>query len=70
MELRELREDASIKTIVYSPQTEEGKAELAKRVAEAHAGLVIDTIDRLDCPVGQKLELLQAILDSVAETEW
>ena len=35
-----------------------------KRVATAHANYVIEKIDRLNCPTWQKLELLQAVIDT------
>lgn len=55
----------SIQMIVHFPQTEEGRRELARRVAEVHADFVLDTLHGLDCPARQKLELLQAVIDTV-----
>lgn len=42
--------------------------ELGKRVATAHANYVIEKIDRLNCPTWQKLELLQAVIDTTKGT--
>lgn len=56
---------APLQLRVHFPQTEEGKQELARRVAEAHADFVLDTLHGLDCPTRQKLELLQAVIDTV-----
>jgi hypothetical protein len=63
-----MRRSAPIQVIVHYPQTEEGKAELRRRVSEAHATFVIDTIKRLDCPLQQKQELLQAVIDTTKGT--
>lgn len=59
-----MRKSAPIKLIVHYPTTEEGKLELAGRVADVHAGFVVNTINKLDCPPEQKLELLQAVIDN------
>lgn len=59
-----MRKSAPIKLIVHYPTTEEGKRELAGRVADVHAGFVVNTINKLDCPLEQKLELLQAVIDN------
>lgn len=59
-----MRKSAPIKVIVHYPTTEEGKRELAGRVAEVHAGFVVHTINKLDCPLKQKLELLQVVIDT------
>ena len=50
------------------PKTKEGWDELGKRVATAHANYVIEKIDRLNCPTWQKLELLQAVIDTTKGT--
>lgn len=60
-----MRTRAPLQVRVHFPQTEEGKQELARRVAEVHADFVLDTLNRLDCPAKQKLELLQAVIDTV-----
>ena len=50
------------------PKTKEGWDELGKRVTTAHANYVIEKIDRLNCPTWQKLELLQAVIDTTKGT--
>jgi len=50
--------------IVHYPKTEEGKDELARRVATVHAESVIAKLNRLNCPTKQKLELVDAIIDT------
>jgi hypothetical protein len=59
-----MRTSVPIKVIVYCPKTWEGKQELARRVADAHGDFVISAINKLNCPVKQKLELLQAVIDT------
>jgi hypothetical protein len=63
-----MRKSAPIEVVVHYPKTKEGWDELGKRVATAHANYVIEKIDRLNCPTWQKLELLQAVIDTTKET--
>ena len=63
-----MRKSAPIKVVVHYPKTKEGWDELGKRVATAHANYVIEKIDRLNCPTWQKLELLQAVIDTTKGT--
>ena len=53
---------APINVIVYYPKTEQGKRELAERVAGIHADMVNQYIEKLNCPSDQKVELLDASL--------
>ena len=62
-----MKKHAPINIIVHYPKTEEGKRELAERVASVHADMVIQYIDKLECPTRQKLELLDAVIASVKE---
>ncbi len=41
--------------------------ELAKRVSDVHAAAVTQRIKSLNCPTSQKLELLDAVIDTVKE---
>ena len=59
-----MKKSAPLHVIVHYPKTEEGKRELARRVADVHADYVISTINKLNCPMKQKLELLQAVIDT------
>lgn len=59
-----MRSGGTINLNMHYPTTDEGKRELAKRAADVHADFVISTIDRLHCPARQKLELLQAVIDT------
>lgn len=63
-----MRKSAPIHVIVHYPKTEEGKRALARRVADVHADYVISTINKLNCPMKQKLELLQAVIDTIKGT--
>lgn len=56
---------APIKVKVYYPKTEEGMKELSDRVADVHADMVNYTLGHLNCPTKQKLELLDAVIDTV-----
>lgn len=42
-------------------------AMLEKRMAKFHADYVSQYVDRLDCPVEQKLELLDAIAQTILD---
>ena len=52
--------------IVHYPKTEEGKRELAERVASVHASLVNQHIKKLNCPSDQKVQLLDAVIKSTS----
>lgn len=56
---------APVNVIVHHPKTEAGKEALAKRVADIHATSVIRQIKDLSCPTSQKLELLDAVIETV-----
>lgn len=59
-----MRKSAPINIIVHYPQTEEGKQELARRVASVHADYVLQKIQKLNCPTQQKQELLDAVIQT------
>lgn len=60
------RKSAPINVIVHYPKTEEGKRELAERVASVHASLVNQHIKKLNCPSDQKVQLLDAVIKSAS----
>lgn len=62
-----MRKSALINVTVHYPTTEEGKKELARRVASVQADFVTDTICKLNCPTSQKLALLNAVIESAQE---
>ena len=57
-----IRNLAAAEVAVYYPETEEGRAELARRVADVHAAAVIQRIRSLNCPTDRKTALLEKIL--------
>ena len=58
---------APVRVIMYYPKTEQGKNELARRVAVVHADAVTQRLKSLPCPERQKLDLLNAVIDTVSE---
>lgn len=59
-----IRTMAPVNLIVHHPETEEGKTELARRVSEVHAGAVTQRLKSLNCPTSQKLDLLNAVIET------
>ena len=62
-----MRRNAPINIIVHYPKTEQGMAELARRVAEVHADSVDYKLKRLDWPTSQKIALLDAVIQTVKQ---
>lgn len=60
-----LRKHGPVNVIVYLPKTEEGKKQLAQCVSDVHASAVNQKLTSLNCPTQQKLELLNAIIETV-----
>lgn len=58
-----MRKAAPINIIVHFPTTEEGWRELKRRVASVHADAVMNSINKLNCPMWQKIKLLDAIIE-------
>ena len=58
------RKCAPIRVVVYLPKTEEGKQELAQRVAGVHADYVCQKLQKLQCASEQKKQLMDAVLQS------
>ena len=61
------RKSAPINVIVHYPKTEEGKRELAERVAGVHADIVNQHIKKLNCPSDQKVQLLDAVIQAASK---
>ncbi|MFR1832655.1 MAG: hypothetical protein ACLSX5_05785 [Lachnospiraceae bacterium] len=61
------RKSVPIHMIVHYPESEEGRRELAQRVAGVHADLVNQTIKKLICPSKQKAKLLDSIIKAANE---
>ena len=50
-----MRKTPPIKIIVHYPQTQQGKQELAQRLADVHADAVVSAINKLDFPPDVKI---------------
>ena len=53
-----------INIVVHYPQTDEGKRTLAQRMAGVHADWVCDKLKKMNCPADQKVQLLNAVVDT------
>lgn len=63
------RTSTPIHVIIHYPQTEEGRYELAKRVASVHADMVNQYIKKLHCPSEQKAQLVDAVIETAFKKE-
>lgn len=61
------RKHAPINIVMHYPTTEEGKRELAERVAEVHADFVLNYVRKLQIPSWQKEKLVDAVIATVKE---
>lgn len=61
------REGCLVEVIICYPSTQKGKQELAKRVATAHTQLALKYVTGLNCPVEQKIALIDAVLNQIRE---
>ena len=61
---------APVNVIVYYPKTEEGKEELARRVADVHAAAVNQRLKSLNCPTSQKRARLDAVIETRKKESW
>ena len=59
--------ESIIDVIVHYPKTPEKIALFEKRVAKFHVEYVSQYIERLNCPVNQKLKLIDAVAQSIAD---
>lgn len=64
-----MKKSAPVHIVLYSPNTEEGRLELAQKAAAVHADAVGGQLRLLDCPAGQKLRLLDAVIGTVSNQE-
>lgn len=62
-----MKRHGPVKIIIHHPETEDGKLELAKRVSEVHADAVNARIKDLRCPTVQKLQLLDAVINTAKQ---
>lgn len=62
-----IKEEINTKVYVNLPQTPEEKKELAKRVAEFHATLMLEKIKKLNISDASKEKVLNLVLDYLQE---
>ena len=62
-----MRKPTPVNLIVYRPSTEQEQTELARRIAGIHAETVLRQVQELSCPAAQKMELLEAIVQTAAQ---
>lgn len=55
--------------IVHFPEDREMQRELSKRVATVHAQVVMEKIKALNCPLEQKVALLDAIIGYIEKED-
>ena len=67
-EVGKLRKCAPIEIKLYFPNTDVGKRDLAHQVSGVHADFVSTYIQKLNCPVEQKLKLLDSVITYRRET--
>lgn len=58
-----MKKAAPINIIVHYPTTEEGWRELRRRMAIVHADVVLNSVQKLNCPTWQKIKLVEAIIE-------
>ncbi len=62
MEVTDIRTVAPIVLIVHPPESDRDKGELAQRIAELHADLVIKKIREIKCSSDPKKELVDRLI--------
>lgn len=63
------KKSVPVHVIVHYPKTEIGKRELSNRVSTVHANMVNQYIKNLNCSSEQKLQLLDAVIQSTSNTK-
>lgn len=53
--------------IIRFPTSPEGQQTLASRVSVAHAGVAVSRIQSLNCPIQQKLALIDAVIQAARD---
>ena len=56
-----------MEAVVYYPDTDNGMLELQQQVTEIHTGAAVNYIMNLTCPLEQKLQLVEAIQDTIKD---
>ena len=55
--------------IVHYPKTAEQQAELERAVAKFRAEYILRHVERLNCPLEQKIALIDAVVDTIRNGE-
>ena len=53
--------------IVHYPSAEEDRQEIQKRLARIHAQFVLQYVEKLNCPLEQKRQLIDAVANTIRE---
>lgn len=59
-----MRKKAPVKILVQPPRTAEEEEALEKLVAGIHAAAVVEKLKSLGCPAGQKLQILETVMET------
>ena len=59
--MNDLRKSTPVKIIMHYPNSDEGRQELARRVSDVHSDFAIRRIDKMNCPIKEKLRMLEAV---------
>ena len=61
------RVNENMKIIVHYPETSQKQAQFDMRVAKFHADYVAQYIEKLNCPIEQKLKLFDAVIQTILD---
>lgn len=53
--------------IVHYPKSEADRQEIQKRLARIHAQFVLRYVEKLNCPLEQKRQLIDAVANTIRE---
>lgn len=60
-----IRKATPIRVVTDYPQTDTGKKELVQRIADVHSDVLCRRLKSQVCPAGQKLKLLDAVIQTL-----
>ena len=56
-----------IEVIVHFPKAKEDQEEIQKRIAKIHAQFVLQYVEKLNCPLEQKQQLIDTVVNTIRE---
>lgn len=59
-----MRRHGQVNVIMYFPTSGKGKSDLARHVSDIHASAVNQRLKSINCPTQQKLDLLDAVIET------